>query len=79
MEVYLGFFIFTVLLVGSVSGCFCFAVAKSKDRSGGLWFILGVVFNVIALIAIAGMPKNVYNRRTVTCRYCDEQISKYAT
>lgn len=36
--------------------CFCYDIAKQKNQGGIGWFFLGAVFNVIALIAIAGMP-----------------------
>jgi hypothetical protein len=66
-------------------GCALLAstVADSKGRNGFVWFIAGGLFNILALIAIAGMPSllvNLPNKRThVRCPDCREFIYKDAT
>ena len=52
-------FLVVYLLVGAVCGVFCARLAKAKGHNGGTWFIAGLLFSVIALIAIAGMPPRV--------------------
>jgi hypothetical protein len=64
-------------------GCAVLAssVADSKGRSGLMWFLAGVIFNVLALIAIAGMPSllHVPTRHThVRCPDCREFIYREA-
>lgn len=41
---------------GIIFGCFCAFLAKQKNRDTGAWFILGFLFSLIALIAIAVSP-----------------------
>lgn len=48
--------VIAVLLFCVSLGFFSGYVAKNKNRSFGNWFILGCLFNVIALIAIVGLP-----------------------
>jgi len=51
-------FIGMVSLVGAaVFGAFCGYVAQEKRRPSGPWIFFGVLFNFIALIAIAGLPE----------------------
>lgn len=38
--------------VGLIIGFFCAFIAQEKNRSGG-WFVLGLLFGIFALIAIA--------------------------
>ena len=51
-----GAFIFPYLVVGLVFGSMCASVAAAKGLSSGSWFALGLLFNFVALIAVAGMP-----------------------
>lgn len=44
------------LLSVVVFGGFCAYVASEKNRSAVAWGILGALFGLIALIAIAGLP-----------------------
>ncbi len=50
---------FLLLLLWIVFGCFTAAVANEKGFSGGMWFVGGLFFGPIALIAAAGMPDRV--------------------
>jgi len=34
----------------------CYSVANSKGRRGGLWFILGALFGLLALLILALLP-----------------------
>lgn len=45
-----------ILAVGIVFGVFCGWVAAQKGYGPMNWFILGVFFSLLALIAIAGAP-----------------------
>ena len=46
------------LLQAVVFGGFCSWLAKEKDRDRVGWFMLGALFSLIALIAIAAVPKS---------------------
>jgi hypothetical protein len=39
-----------------ILGCMCASVANEKGLSAGVWFTAGLLFNLIGLIAVAGMP-----------------------
>lgn len=47
----------TIWLFVAIFGCAIFSavVASSKNRSAVLWFFAGLLFNLVGLIAIAGM------------------------
>ena len=36
---------------------FCAFVAREKGRDGGSWFWLGLLFSLVALIALVGLPE----------------------
>ena len=79
----------SVFLVGSILwfGCavMCWVVANSKGRFAGIWFLLGIVFGIFALIAVAAMPgvgrkKGDPNPSThVKCPECREFVFKDAS
>ncbi len=48
--------IVVAVVVGLASGGLCSTVAAAKGYETGTWFAAGFFFNVLALIAIAGMP-----------------------
>ena len=48
-------FIFSIFLF-VITGAFCSAVANEKGYNAFWWFILGFLFNLVALIAVVGMP-----------------------
>lgn len=50
------FFFFSVLAQGILIGFLCAYVAGQKNRGRGNWFILGFLFSVLALIALAAIP-----------------------
>lgn len=54
----------TVWAFITIFGCAIFSaiVAKSKNRSAFAWFLAGLFFNLVALLAIVGMP--VANKAT---------------
>jgi len=43
---------------GIVAGGFCSYLAKERNRSAGGWFVLGFLFSIFALIAIAASPRS---------------------
>ncbi|MFC2083649.1 hypothetical protein ACFLS9_01195 [Bacteroidota bacterium] len=45
------------IVVGAIFGGFCAFIAKEKNRDSAAWFFLGLLFSLIALIAIAVVPK----------------------
>lgn len=49
-------FIFAWFGVGLIIGFFCAFIAKEKHRGGFGWFVLGLLFGLFALIAIAAVP-----------------------
>ncbi len=46
-----------LIFIGVVTGLFSKKLANEKGYNPALWFLGGFFFNVIALIAIAGLPK----------------------
>ena len=48
-------FIFSIFLF-VITGAFCSAVANEKGYNAFWWFILGFLFNFVALIAVVGLP-----------------------
>jgi|WetSurMetagenome_2_1015567.scaffolds.fasta_scaffold359261_1 hypothetical protein len=37
-------------------GAFCGFIAKEKHQNESAWFFLGLLFSVIALLAVVGLP-----------------------
>jgi hypothetical protein len=48
----------TLILLGlwALVGYGCYSVAVGKGRRGGLWFILGALFGLLALLWVALLP-----------------------
>ena len=46
------------LLVWCLCSWACYSIAKSKGRSEALWAVLGILFGVFAVLAIAILPEN---------------------
>ena len=44
----------------------CAVVAEEKGRGTGEWFVLGLIFGFVALIALAAMPNTVIVREAAT-------------
>jgi len=71
-------------LVWFGSAIFCWIVANSQARFAGVWFLLGLAFGPIALIALALLPKktgSVGEPRPAThvkCPDCREFVLKDA-
>jgi hypothetical protein len=45
-----------LLALWLIVGVFTGVIAGSKNRSGFGWFLLGICFSLIALVAVAAMP-----------------------
>tara|TARA_B100000949_G_C14077047_1_gene364232 strand:+ start:246 stop:659 length:414 start_codon:yes stop_codon:yes gene_type:complete len=60
-----------------VSGVLCAVVASAKNRDSGSWGVLGFLFPILSLIAIAGMPEKTLRVRE--CLFCAELIGIKAT
>ncbi len=45
-----------LILLGVIFGFLNKYIAKKKGKSGGLWFVLGFFFHVIAMIMLAALP-----------------------
>ena len=56
------------------SAVFCAWLAEVKGRDGFWWILWGLLFGIVALIAIAGAP-SVPIRLERQCPNCDESIS----
>ena len=63
-----------ILLLNFVAACFCAWVAKEKNRDTTVWFILGCLFGVLSLLAIAGMPKAEIEAREVPSEFVTEKV-----
>ena len=46
-----------IMVMWLFSGFACSYIARSKDRSGVVWFILGLVFGLFAIITIGFTEK----------------------
>ena len=50
------FLLLMFLAYGVIIGAFCAYLAGEKGRSGGSWFFLGLVFGILALLVLIGLP-----------------------
>ena len=69
-------FLMTVL-ISLASGVLCAVVASEKNRDAWIWGVAGLLFPILSLIAIAGMPENTLRIRE--CLFCAELIGIKAT
>ncbi|MFN0156903.1 MAG: hypothetical protein ACKVRP_02390 [Bacteroidota bacterium] len=49
-------FVLWYCIIGGIFGAFTSKVAEAKGYTPVNWFFAGLCFNMIALVAIAGMP-----------------------
>lgn len=63
-----------LIVLWLASAIFCAWLAEVKGRDGYLWILGGLLFGIVALIAIAGAP-SVPKRLERQCPNCDEAIS----
>ena len=68
--------IIVYIICGCIGGFFCAFVAAQKNRSSGNWFLLGFLFNLLALVALIGLPaEKVMNKKTNRiCPSCAEEV-----
>ena len=50
-------YLISYIITGIIFGGFCAFVANEKNRDGAIWFGLGFIFQLVALIALVGVPK----------------------
>ena len=50
-------FLILYIISGVIFGLFTSHLAESKGYSSGIWFLLGFLFSLIALLVMVGMPK----------------------
>lgn len=50
-------FIFLFIVYSMASGAFCAYLASEKGRDGGCWFFTGLLFGIIALLTLVGLPR----------------------
>ena len=53
-----------VVVQGVVFGAFCSYLAMEKGKDGGTWFLLGLVFGIIALLVLIGSPSETGSQRS---------------
>ena len=72
-----------VLVQGVICAFFCSYVAKEKGKSAETWFIIGLLFGIIALIAlVATQPSSSQNQNSYAmvnhherkCPFCAEWV-----
>jgi hypothetical protein len=79
-----GMFSLWIALTWLACGFLSAHVAAEKERWAVVWFVLGVLFGPIALLAIVGLPDNSASIFTpsvkthVTCPDCAEFVRKKA-
>ena len=66
-----------LVLIPLASGVLCAVVASEKNRDAWIWGAAGLMFPILSLIAIAGMPEKT--RRIRECLFCAELIGIKAT
>jgi hypothetical protein len=76
-----------ILLQCVVCAFFCSYVAKEKGKNGESWFIIGLLFGIIALIALIAIPSQSIKADTIginqhaggrTCPFCAEWVKREA-
>ena len=68
------FVIIALIFLWLASAGFCAWLGHVKDDDGISWLIVGLLFGIVALIAIAGAPVKP-KRLERQCPECDESIS----
>jgi hypothetical protein len=53
-----------VVVQGLVFGGFCAYLAEQKGKDEGTWFLLGLVFGIIGLLALIGYPSEAGSQRS---------------
>ena len=54
--------IMLVVLIPLASGVLCAVVASEKNREAGIWGVVGFLFPILSLIAIAPIDNMTYTR-----------------
>lgn len=61
-----------LIILGLVFGAFCAYLADEKGRSAVAWFMLGLLFGIIALLVLMALPKE----RPPTPKFTPRQTSR---
>ena len=64
-----------ILIVSFFTGMISLTIARDRNRDQIGWFILGFLFNLLGLIAIALLPK-IHNETTFSCPECSATVKK---
>lgn len=56
MSLNLPTFDFPTLIIWLIGGIVCFAIAKNKKRNPWLWLLLGILFNLFAVVILLLLP-----------------------
>lgn len=59
-----------------ISAVLCSTIASSKGRSGGSWFLVGLMLGPLGLIAAIGVAKQEHG---LPCRACRKPVDPEAT
>lgn len=82
----LSFFGIYWFLAWVACGAFSSHVASEKERCGACWFVWGILFGPLALVAVVGLPDNskprgidaVTPKTHVLCPQCGEPVKNEA-
>lgn len=81
-------FLILFLVYALVFGFFCAYLAGEKGRSGGAWFFLGLIFGILALLVLIGLPSEqrssmgTFRSEDVDlrlCPHCIQEVHERAT
>ena len=77
-------FLLLYLVYGVTLGSFCAYLAGQKGRGAGSWFFLGLIFGILALLVLIGLPgeqrsstKMGHNGRL--CPHCIQEVHEFAS
>ena len=61
-----------LIIQGIICGFFCHFIAREKGRNPKAWFVLGLLFGIIALITLAAIPSVSTTKATIANVSYDE-------
>ena len=74
-------FLLLYLVYGAILGVLCAYLAGEKGRSGGSWFFLGLIFGILALLVLIGVPstQRSSSEDVRLCPHCIQEVHELAT